>query len=134
MLNCTLQQHMRTCKDLGVSSSTGDTGWVLVSDAVGRHFPTTGVLHHVNGCGLDNGRNRLRPATEDEHEDARRCARCEARIATGSLPARAVVGTKDEVRLLDEVVASLDSLAAQRGESRAAVLRELVITGLGRAS
>jgi hypothetical protein len=125
---------MRTRTLVHMGFATEDDGWVLVSDAVGRHLPPTGVVHHVNGCGLNNGRNRLRPATEDELKGPRRCARCEARLATGSLPARQVVGTKVEVRLPDEVVTGLDSLAARRGETRAAVLRKLVITGLEQTS
>lgn len=107
-----------------------DDGWVLVSDATERHLPTTGVVHHIDGCALNNGRNRLRPGTTEELRQARHCARCEARLAQDTLPARPVVGTKVEVRLPDDVLSRVDALASRRAESRAAVLRGLVIAGL----
>jgi hypothetical protein len=111
-------------------TATADDGWMLVSDANERHLPTTGIVHHIDGCGVNNGRNRLRPGTSEELRGAHHCARCEARLARGTLPARPVVGTKVEVRLPDEVLSRVDALATRREESRAAVLRGLVIAGL----
>ncbi len=109
-------------------------GWSLVSDAKGHHLRTTGVVHHINGCQVNNGRNRLREALPNDLLGASRCQRCERMLAGAALPARPVVGTKIEVRLPDDALNRLDAMARLRSVSRAEIIRELIHGGLARST
>lgn len=52
-------------------------GWVFVSDAIDHHLDSTRCVHHVQGCGVSNGQNRLRLGTLDELTGVLlHCGRC----------------------------------------------------------
>jgi hypothetical protein len=114
-------------------NQTRNDGWTLVSDAKGHHLRTTGVVHHINGCQVNNGRNRLREALSDDLVGASRCQRCERILTGAALPARPVVGTKVEVRLPDDTLNRLDAIAKLRSVSRAEIIREMVVAGLAQS-
>jgi hypothetical protein len=105
-------------------------GWVLLSDALNRHLRPTDVVHHVNGCNLSNGRNRLRPGEPEELVGKSHCLRCEAKLGLDVRVSRPSEGIKVEVRLRPDVVSRIDVIARERGQSRAAALRELITGAL----
>jgi hypothetical protein len=58
-----------------------DDGWVLLSDAVDHHLQPTNVVHHISGCNVNNGRNKLYEGTAEQVKGKRHCTNCEAKLA-----------------------------------------------------
>ena len=56
--------------------------WVLVSNNRANSLRLTGIVHHVNGCGVNNGRNQLFKIPADEAAELKHCMRCEAMPGT----------------------------------------------------
>ena len=114
------------------TSPTDD--WVLVSNNLDNSLELTGVVHHIDGCGMNNGRNQLVTVTADQSAGMKHCLRCEAVLGVGAPVSRPTEGTKVEVRLPPDVLADVDRLARSSGATRAATLRSLIEAGLAARS
>jgi hypothetical protein len=113
-------------------AKTQGEGWILVSNNFDNSLRLTGVVHHVDGCNLSNGRNQLIRIANAEAATMQHCMRCEAALGHRDPVSRPPEGTKVEVRLPADVLAEVDQRAAASGRTRAATLRALIETGLQR--
>jgi hypothetical protein len=89
------------------------------------------VVHHVDGCDISDGRNRLRVGNPEELVGKVHCLRCDARLGLGSRVGRPKEGVKVELRLAEDVLKRVDAAAVKQGQSRAATLRALITSALG---
>ena len=106
--------------------------WILVSNSRENSLELTGVVHHVNGCGMNNGRNKLFPIEVAAARDLVHCQRCEAKLGLRPNVSRPQEGIKIEVRLPPDVLARIDERADLTGTTRAATIRSLIAWGLNR--
>ncbi|WP_420627016.1 CopG family transcriptional regulator [Candidatus Poriferisodalis sp.] len=109
-------------------------GWILVSNNLDNSLELTGIVHHVDGCGMNNGRNQLVPVTANQLAGMKHCLRCEAVLGIREPVSRPTEGTKVEVRLPPDVLADVDRLAQASRATRAATLRSLIEAGLAAPS
>ena len=111
-------------------TDTSDVGWILVSNNLENSLRLTGVVHHVDGCNLSNGRNQLVRIPTEEATGLQHCMRCEAALGQRDQVSRPTEGIKVEVRVSDVVLTQVDRRAAESGLTRAAMLRSLIEAGL----
>jgi len=105
-------------------------GWVLVSNNEEGTLQLTNIVHHIDGCGMNNGRNVLGKISPEEARWKKHCLRCEAKLGNRSPVARPTEGKKVEVRLNDQLLAGVDAHASSMGLTRADALREIITAGL----
>ena len=105
-------------------------GWILVSNSRKNSLKLTGIVHHVNGCGMNNGRNALFPIEVEAARDLVHCQRCEAKLNLRPNVSRPPEGIKIEVRLPPDVLERIDERAELTGTTRAATIRSLIAWGL----
>ena len=110
--------------------SSVSSGWNLVSTNSEGTAQPTGVVHHANGCSMDNGRNKLVSIPVEQATWMKHCQRCEARMGNRPSVARPYEGKKVEVRLNDNLLSQVDTHAGKHSLSRAEALREIIATGL----
>lgn len=120
---------MRTVSVGGMANTPG-YGWILVSNNLENSLRLTGVVHHVDGCNLSNGRNQLVRIPTEKTIGMQHCMRCEAALGHRDPVSRPSEGVKVEVRVPMEVLAQVDRRAAESGLTRAATLRSLIEAGL----
>ncbi|MGZ5367659.1 MAG: ribbon-helix-helix protein, CopG family [Aeromicrobium sp.] len=105
-------------------------GWTLVSNSRENSLELTGVVHHVHGCGMNNGRNALFSIDVEAAQNLVHCQRCEAKLGLRPSVSRPQEGIKVEVRLQSDVLERIDEHAARTGATRAATIRSLIVIGL----
>lgn len=105
-------------------------GWTLVSNNLNNSLEPTGIVHHIDGCGMNNGRNQLVSIDVSQSAGMTHCLRCEAMLGIRDPVSRPPVGAKVEVRLPPDTLVGVDRLAQATGATRAATLRSLIEAGL----
>lgn len=114
----------------GFAGTSPAAGWTLVSNNLDNSLELTGIVHHVDGCGMNNGRNQLVSIDASQSAGMTHCLRCEAMLGIRDPVSRPPEGTKVEVRLPPDTLTDVDRLAQQSGATRAATLRSLIEAGL----
>lgn len=130
MLHFRMRFNKLTRMETNFANTSPAYGWTLVSNNFDNSLKLTGIVHHVDGCGMNNGRNQLVPIDASRAAGMTHCLRCESALDLRDTVSRPTEGTKVEVRLAPSVLADVDHLAQTTGATRAATLRSLIEAGL----